>query len=227
MSYKVIAFDADDTLWDNEHYFKQNEDAFCELLCQYLPGEQVLEILNTTSAANLSLYGFGIKGFVLSMIEACLKVSDGRCSSDLIRRIIELGKTMLDEPVGLLEGVEEVLAGLRDKYRLIVATKGDLLDQERKLSKSGLLSYFHHVEIMSAKNEKAYTKLVKHLDVVPAEFLMVGNSLKSDVIPVLNIGAHAIHIPYHITSIHERVEAPVEDPGFRSLSHIRDLLQLL
>lgn len=227
MGIKVIAFDADDTLWENEHYFKRVEDSFCELLSEYLPATQVQQELNKAALANISLYGFGIKSFMLTMIEAGLSVAEGSGGQQLVREIIALGKQMLNEPVEVMPGVEAVLRHLQRDYKLIVATKGDLLDQERKLQKSGLLPYFHHVEIMSDKDEHNYRKLVKHLDVAPEEFLMIGNSLKSDILPVLKIGGNGIHIPYHITNIHEQVTASIDNDRFRSFVSIEAVLTVL
>ena len=224
---KVIAFDADDTLWVNEPYFREAEDKFCALLEDYLPLHSTANALFKTEIANLPLYGYGIKGFMLSMIETILDVTQGTASLAMIAKAIEFGKEQLNKPIELLDGVEEVLAALKGDYRLVVATKGDLLDQERKLQKSGLESYFHHIEIMSEKHEKDYLKLLKHLDCKPENFLMIGNSLKSDVLPVLQIGGHAIHVPFHITWAHESVEHNVEHYNFKSVETITDILPFL
>jgi putative hydrolase of the HAD superfamily len=224
---KVIAFDADDTLWINEPYFKETETAFCRLLENYLPHHTVERTLLQTEIKNLPLYGYGIKGFMLSMIETALHVTEGAMPASAVQRIIELGKELLARPIELLDGVEEVLLRLKDNYRLVVATKGDLLDQERKLKASGIEHHFHHIEIMSEKGEADYKKLIKHLDVRPEEFLMVGNSLKSDVLPVLNLGGHAVHVPYHTMWAHETIEHNVEHPNFISAEHIREILPYL
>jgi putative hydrolase of the HAD superfamily len=224
MNVKVIAFDADDTLWVNEPYFRQSEEAFCALLEEYLPRHELERELLKIEIANLGLYGYGIKGFILSMIETAQTVTNNMISSKTIGEIMDLGKQMLNQPIELLEGVEEVLKELKGKYRLVVATKGDLLDQERKLRKSNLTSYFHHVEIMSEKDDANYLKLIKHLDIRPSELLMVGNSLKSDVLPVLNIGGYAIHVPYHITWAHEEIEHSIDSGMFKSVESIRDVL---
>ncbi|HEY9262675.1 HAD family hydrolase, partial [Chitinophaga sp.] len=189
----VIAFDADDTLWVNEPYFQETEARFCSLLEDYLPHHTVSQELFKTEMANLSLYGYGIKSFMLCMIETILRVSENTAPPEAIQKVIQYGQEMLNKPIELLDGIEGVLKELSGKYRLVVATKGDLLDQERKLKKSGLEHYFHHIEIMSDKKESDYTKLLKHLDCRPEEFLMIGNSLKSDVMPVLAIGGHAVH----------------------------------
>lgn len=200
----VIGFDADDTLWVNEPLYRKTEDTFCSLLSDYLPGQEISTELFTTEMNNIELYGFGIKSFVLSMVETALRVSSGKVPHHIIEEIIKLGKAQLNEPVELLDGVEGVLKELQPRYRLILATKGDLLDQERKLKKSCLSDYFHHIEIMSDKKEENYRTLFEHLDIEPHEFAMVGNSLKSDIEPVLNLGGWAIYIPYHITWIHEK-----------------------
>lgn len=227
MNIKVIAFDADDTLWVNEPYFQQTEQKFCALMEEFLPQHTVSRELLKIEIANLALYGYGIKGYILSMIEAAIKVSDGTIGTDAIDKIIGFGKELLNEPIELLDNVEEVLDALKGKYRIVVATKGDLLDQERKLKKSGLSHYFHHIEIMSDKGEKDYLKLLRHLDIQPAEFMMIGNSLKSDIIPVINIGGHAVHVPYHTTWAHEHVETKLEHENFRHAQHLKEVLSLL
>jgi len=224
MSIQVIAFDADDTLWVNETYFREADDKFCALLEDYLPHHSVAKELFYTELQNIPHYGYGVKGFMLSMIETALRVSDKKIDPLVIEKAIQYGKDLLDKPIELLDGIEEVLHQLKKKYRLVVATKGDLLDQERKLKKSGLAEYFHHIEIMSDKREADYRKLIGHLDIDPVHFLMIGNSLKSDVLPVLAIGGHAIHIPYHTTWAHEQIDHAVEHVNFRELASARDLL---
>jgi putative hydrolase of the HAD superfamily len=227
MNLKVIAFDADDTLWVNEPYFRQTEEQFYNLLSEYSSQRTLERELLKTEIENLALYGYGIKGFVLSMIETALKSTDNKISVNVVGKIIDLGKQMLDNPIELLDGVEDVLLALKDKYRLVVATKGDLLDQERKLRKSGISHYFHHIEIMSEKDDANYLKLIKHLDILPAELLMVGNSLKSDILPVLNIGGYGVHVPYHITWAHEHIEHSIDDEKFKSVERIIDILNFL
>ncbi|WP_273214249.1 HAD family hydrolase [Runella zeae] len=224
---QVIAFDADDTLWVNEPFFQETERKLCALLEDYLPHHTVSQELFKTQIQNLPLYGYGVKSFILSMIETSLEVSEKTISLEVIAKIIALGKEMLQKPIELLDGVEEVLQTLHGRYRLVVATKGDLLDQERKLIKSGLAHYFHHIEIMSDKRESDYQKLLKHLDIAPEEFLMIGNSLKSDVLPVLAIGGHGFHIPYHTTWAYEHIEHTIEHPHFQSFSSLREILNLL
>jgi len=227
MSIKVIAFDADDTLWVNEPYFRQTEEQFCSLLASYASQHELERELLKIEITNLGLYGYGIKGFILSMIEAAMKITQNTLSIEAVAHIMDLGKQMLNQPIELLDGVEEVLEALKSKYRLVVATKGDLLDQERKLKKSGLSPYFHHIEIMSEKDNANYLKLIKHLDIQPQELLMVGNSLKSDVMPVLSIGGHAIHVPYHITWAHEHIEDSIDNERFKSADTIKDILAYL
>jgi putative hydrolase of the HAD superfamily len=228
MNIKVIAFDADDTLWVNEPYFREVEERFYELLGDFLSAHNISRELLKVEWQNLPLYGYGIKGFILSMIETAISISDGNIGVHVIEKIINEGKAMLEKPVELLEGVEEVLTRLKDRYRLVVATKGDLLDQERKLKKSGLEPFFHHIEIMSEKKEEDYKKLIKHLDIQPCEFLMIGNSLKSDILPVLNIGGAGFHIPFHIMWEHEKVEiVDFEHPNFKHFHHIKEVLDFV
>lgn len=227
MAIKVIAFDADDTLWVNEPYFRETEDQFCSLLEDYLPHHTIMQELFKTEMDNLPLYGYGIKAFMLSMIETALRITNNNLDQTILQKIIALGKEMLEKPIELLDGVEEVLQQLQGKYKLVVATKGDLLDQERKLKKSGIEHYFHHIEIMSDKQEADFSKLIKHLDIQPDEFLMLGNSLKSDVLPVLTIGGHGVHIPYHITWEHEKTDVQIADPNFKQIRNIKDILPYL
>lgn len=225
---KVIGFDADDTLWVNETYFRETEERFAELLEGYETKNKVDQELFKVEMQNLELYGYGVKGFVLSMIESALDLSNNKIPQQTIVEILNLGKKMISHPVELLDGVEEVLQRLENKYRLIVLTKGDLLDQERKLEKSGLSKYFHHVEVLSEKKEENYKNLLDHLEIDVNEFLMIGNSLKSDVIPILNIGAQAIHIPFHTTWAHELVSREDElINDHLKLSSLRDILNYL
>ncbi len=227
MSIKVIAFDADDTLWVNEPYFRDTEKLFCALLEDYLTEHAVEKELFAIEMQNLSLYGYGAKGFMLSMIETALSISNNSIPPIVINRIIELGKELLAKPIELLDGVESILQDLQNMYRLVVATKGDLLDQERKLKKSGLENYFHHIEIMSDKQEADYQKLIQHLDIEPEEFLMIGNSLKSDIIPVLNLGGYGIHIPYHTTWAHEQIENNIVNNRFMHVKQINEVVDFL
>jgi len=224
MPIQVIAFDADDTLWVNEPYFQETEKKFCALLEDYLPHHTVMQELYKSEMQTLQLYGYGIKGFVLAMIETALRVSENKISIGVIEKIIQYGKDQMEYPIEMLDGMEEALHLLKKRYRLVVATKGDLVDQERKLRKCGLEHYFHHIEIMSDKQQADYAKLIRHLDIPPADFLMIGNSLKSDVMPVLALGGHAVHIPYHTTWAHEVVEHTIEHPNFRQAGSIKEIL---
>ena len=225
---KVIAFDADDTLWVNETYFREAERKFATLLSNYETPNKIEQELFQLEMKNLPYYGYGIKGFVLSMIETALEISNHTLPQSTIGDLLNIGKEMLDKPVELLAGVEEVLHSLHGRYKLIVATKGDLLDQERKLEKSGLINYFHHVEVMSEKKIPDYQKLTKHLDIAPQELLMIGNSLKSDILPLIAIGASAIHVPFHTTWTHEQVsEQDLLNSDYTTVSSIRDILALL
>ena len=221
---KVIGFDADDTLWLNEVHYRNSEQQFVELMGPWLTEREAMKELFRLEMETLSLYGYGAKGFTLSMIDAAISISNGQVSSGVIKQIIEIGKSLINVPLNLLDNVDDVLAKLHLDYKLIVATKGDLLDQERKLQNSNLEQYFHHVEIMSDKNPASYHKLVRHLDINPGEFLMIGNSLKSDVIPVLKIGSDAIHIPYHTTWEHEHVADTASIQPYMTLDSFHDLL---
>lgn len=225
---KVIGFDADDTLWVNETYFREAELEFAKLLAPYETANKIDQELFRKEIENLPLYGYGIKGFVLSMVEMALEISNGQVLNSTIDSILEIGKDMLNKPVELLEGVEEVLHTLSNDYRLILVTKGDLLDQERKLEKSGLLDYFHHIEILSDKQEANYSKLLNHLDIKPSEFLMIGNSLKSDILPLVNIKAKAIHVPFHTTWIHEQVNAhETQNKRYKTVESLLEIIPLL
>lgn len=227
MNLKVVAFDADDTLFVNEPYFQETEQKFCALMGNYLSHHSLSQELFKTEIGNLDLYGYGIKGYTLSMIEAAMRISNNTLSIEVIGKIIELGKELLQRPIELLDGVEETLKALQGKYKLIVATKGDLKDQQRKLHDSGLGPYFHHIEVMADKQEVNYEKLLKRLEIEPKEFLMIGNSLKSDVLPVLGIGGYAVHIPFHTTWEHEKISHTVEHPNFRTMEKISDVLEIL
>lgn len=225
---KVIAFDADDTLWVNEPYFREAESQFAKLLSVFETENKIHQELYKKEIGNIPIYGYGVKAFILSMIECGIEVSQGRMTAKMTHEILEIGKAMLQKPIELLDGIQEVLEQLSKKYKLIVATKGDLLDQENKLEKSNLLKYFHHVEVMSEKTEKDYEKLVKHLDITPNDFLMIGNSLKSDILPLINIGANAVHIPFHTTWEFEKIDDGVlQDNSYITLSSCRGLLDLL
>ena len=225
---KVIGFDADDTLWVNETYFREAEREFAKLLSAYETSNKIDQELFKKEMDNLELYGYGVKGFVLSMVEMALEISNYNVSNKTIEAILDIGKDMINKPVELLDGVEEVLETLSKQYKLILATKGDLLDQERKLEKSGLIDYFHHIEVLSDKKEANYSKLLNHLDINPSEFLMIGNSLKSDILPLVNIKAHAIHVPFHTTWAHEEVSKKESNGrAYKTVSRLRDILKLV
>ncbi|WP_209405549.1 HAD family hydrolase [Pseudozobellia sp. WGM2] len=224
---KVIGFDADDTLWVNETYFRDTEERFASLLEGYETKNKIDQELFKMEIKNLELYGYGIKGFVLSMVESALELSNNQVSQQTIGEILDLGKKMLLEPVELLDDVKTVLEQLKDDYRLIVLTKGDLLDQERKLEKSGLSAYFHHVEVLSDKKEDNYSQLLEHLQIDVKDFLMIGNSLKSDVLPLINIGAQAVHVPFHTTWQHEEVKVEENNYRYLKISKLSDILEYL
>jgi len=222
---KVIAFDADDTLWVNETYFREAELKFSKLLSAYETANKIDQELFKMEMDNLSMYGYGIKGFMLSMIESALKLSNYKLNPIIIQEILAIGKEMLEKPIELLDGVEHTLKALKPNYKLILATKGDLLDQERKLEKSALIKYFHHIEVLSDKKPDNYLKLVSHLDIEPRELLMIGNSLKSDILPLIEIGSSAVHVPFHTTWAHEVVEH--NGDGYKTLSTLTDVLKFL
>ncbi|HPF50995.1 MAG TPA: HAD family hydrolase [Draconibacterium sp.] len=227
-NFKVIAFDADDTLWDNEIFFRQTEEQFCDLLKSFSTPEATMKELFAIEIKNLEDYGYGTKAFMLSMIETAVKISDNQIPLNILKQIIELGKNQINQDVHLLDGVIELLDYLSLKhYKLIVATKGDLLDQERKLKKSGLENYFHHVEVMSNKRKADYKKLIQHLDILPEDFLMIGNSYKSDIEPVLELGGYGVHVPYHILWEHEKAEENDEHPNWIKAQGLKELKTFL
>lgn len=227
MNPKIIAFDADDTLWHNEPYFDEAQAKFCELFADYASRQEILQLILNHQVKNLPLYGFGIKAFVLSMIESALELTNHQISGNGIEKIIKIGKDLLQKPVELLPEVEDVLQQLKEKYKLVVATKGDLKDQHRKLHDSGIGHYFHHIEVMSDKKELDYQKMLGRLDTKPEDFIMIGNSLKSDVLPVLNIGGHGYHIAYHTTWEYEKIDFEIKHDNFKSIEKISDVLPIL
>lgn len=224
---KFIAFDADDTLWENELYFQEFEQKFCNLLTSYLSAEVASQELFRTEMKNLHRYGYGLKGMMLSMIETMCRVTGGNGNIRCVEEIIRLGQELLEKPVVLLEGVKEVLVELQGKYQLVLATKGDLFDQKRKIVNSGLQEYFCHIEIMSDKKEEDYKILLEHIGCRPQNFLMIGNSVKSDILPVLQLGGNAAHVPYHVTWEYERHEGEVEHLGYMRVENIREILRKL
>ncbi len=224
---KVIGFDADDTLWVNEPYYRDAEEQFVQLVTSYGVNGNIAGALFETEISNLRLYGYGIKAFILSLVECAIQLTDGGVSSRDISLIIGIGKSMLEHPIELFNDVKLVLKRLAPHYRLIVATKGDLLDQERKMRRSGIADYFHHIEVMSDKKEQHYVQLLKHLDIAPESFLMIGNSLKSDIIPPLELGAWGVHVPYHTTWAHEEVDKEPESTRFFQVEQIHQVLGLI
>lgn len=223
---QLIAFDADDTLWGNEMFFRDAEEEIAALLAEYEVPHVTLKEMYAMEMQNLPTYGYGIKGFALSMIEVATKVSAGRINVQIITQILEICKRMLHAPIELLAGVEETLKSLQGTYKLIVITKGDLLDQERKLRRSNLLQYFHHTEVVSDKKPADYARVFDKLDTPAEHILMIGNSLKSDVLPVLELGAQAIHVPYHTTWAHEQAKAE-DHHSYIELEALNGLLELL
>jgi len=224
----IIGFDADDTLWHNQPIFERAYDRFRELLARYHEPHPAGEVLVATEMRNLPLYGYGIKGFTLSAIETAITLSNGAISSNEIRQLLDAARDMLEHPVDLLDGVAETLDALAADHRMILITKGDLRDQERKLERSGLAGYFRHIEVVSEKESVSYGRILDRHGIPPENFLMVGNSLKSDILPVLAIGGAGAHLPYHITWIGEHAEEPVEFlDRFFKLGHMSDLPEII
>lgn len=225
---KAIAFDADDTLWALQNYFEDVEHEYCELLAEYGKEKDISAALFETESKNMADLGYGCKAFTISLVENAVKVSHGKVEANVIAQIVDLGKSLLHLDAKPLEGVEKTLACFREmkKYKLAVFTKGELMDQENKLWRSGLQRYFDVVTIVSDKTPKAYHRLCRELDVTPDELVMVGNSFKSDIAPVLKIGASAVHIPFHTTWAHEKTEE-FEHPKLRRISRFEELLDIL
>jgi len=226
--FDVIAFDADDTLWHNERMYVRAQARFAQLLSQYHDPEWINESLNQTEVRNIQHFGYGVKAFALSMIETAVELTEGRVSGQDIKVLVDLAKEMLGTEVELLAHVRETIPQLSAKYHLMVITKGDLLDQETKLARSGLESYFQQIEVVSQKTSESYERLLKKYSIAPQRFLMVGNSLRSDILPVLELGGSAVHIPYETTWIHEIAEPPDDGhPGYFALEHLGQLPALL
>lgn len=226
---KYLALDADDTLWMNEPIFVKTQDACREIIGKYTDNPQNMDSkLYEYEKKNLRLFGYGIKGFLLSMIETVVELSNGEVVGSDIQKIIDLGKEMLDHPVHLLETVEKSVQKLSEHFVLMVITKGDLFDQENKLARSGIADHFQIVEVVSEKNETTYRSLLQRHNIPAEQFLMVGNSLKSDVLPVLQAGGQAIHIPYHTTWEMEKVsEHKLVDYSYTELGRMSELLDFL
>jgi len=223
---EVVCFDADDTLWRNEEYYQAAEQRFCNLLSHYCPHAKAQQALYMTEIANLDLLGYGSKSFTISMIETALELTQNQLPNTLLKDLIDMGRSTIAPPLELLPEVVETLQQLAPRYRLALATKGDLRDQERKLERSGLSSFFEYVSIVSEKSCRSYTKIIKDLSLSPVAFLMVGNSFKSDILPVLEIGAQAVYIPSQVLWVHEHLE-PFEHEMLQTISHIQQLTEIL
>lgn len=229
MSRKLttIGFDADDTLWQNEQFYRLTEDRFAELLAEHAePGDLKGRLLDA-QRRNLDLYGFGIKGFMLSMVETAIDVTGGKVSASVIERILAAGRDMLAHPVEILPHARETLEGLGDTYRLVLITKGDLFDQERKLAASGLAELFRAIEIVSDKNAETYRRIFARHGDGAERAMMVGNSLKSDIVPAIEAGGWGVYVPHDLTWVAEHVEAPVAAARFRQVGNLGELPQLL
>lgn len=223
----LVGFDADDTLWQNEQFYRLTEERFAALLAGYAEPSHLSERLLDAERRNLSLYGFGIKGFTLSMIETAIEVTEGRVPSTLIAQILAAGRELLTHPIEPLPFAHETLERLHGRYRIVLVTKGDLFDQERKLAQSGLGDFFDAVEIVSDKSCATYTRVFSRYGDGPDRSMMVGNSLKSDVIPAIEAGGWGVHVPHALTWVLEHAEPPLEAPRFRSVASLGDLPQLI
>jgi putative hydrolase of the HAD superfamily len=223
----TIGVDADDTLWQSEHFFKLTQAHFAELLADYAEPSDLGRKLLAAEKKNLQIYGFGIKGFVLSMIETAIEITDGKVPAPIIQRILSAGHEMLAHPVLPLPQVRETLEKLNGSYRLVLITKGDLFDQERKLAGSGLGELFHAIEIVSEKAEHVYERIFNQHGQGPDRAMMVGNSLRSDIIPAIEVGSWGVFIPHDLTWEHEHADAPVGHPRFRQIEKFSELADLI
>lgn len=223
----TIGFDADDTLWHNERYFRLTQDHFASLLSGYAPRDHLEERLVAAERRNLGQYGFGVKGFVLSMIETAIEVTGGRVPASVIQELIAAGQDMLGHPIELLPHVRDTIGALAADFRILLITKGDLLDQERKLAQSGLGDFFDGIDIVSDKTPEVYSAIFARHGQVDEKAMMVGNSLKSDILPVLAIGGWAVHVPHDLTWDLEQDEIPHDHPKFREIDHLGHLVTLV
>ncbi len=223
----TLGFDADDTLWQNEQFFRLTEARFTELLADFAEADHLTERLLAAERRNLARYGFGIKGFTLSMIETAIEVTEGRVPAATIGAILDAGREMLTHPVETLPHVPDTLERLAGQYRLVLITKGDLFDQERKLAASGLGDLFDAVEIVSDKSRATYERIFAQHGDGAERAMMIGNSLKSDVIPAIEAGSWGVFVPHDLTWVHEHAEEPAQAPRFRRLSHLGELEDLL
>ncbi|WP_374532522.1 HAD family hydrolase [Phenylobacterium sp.] len=223
MSITTVGLDADDTLWHNETIFRLTHDRFCDLLSDVADKDVLEQRLAEVEKRNLRLYGYGVKGFTLSMIETAMDLTGGEAPSRVIREILAVGREMLTEPVEPLPGVDDTLAALSERYRLVLVTKGDLLHQEQKLAASGLGDLFAAVEIVSEKDASTYARVFSRHGTGAEEAVMCGNSMRSDILPAIEAGAYGAHVPYPLTWAHEMADAPQGHPRFIELASIRDL----
>jgi putative hydrolase of the HAD superfamily len=223
MTITTVALDADDTLWHNESIFHLTQDQYVGLLKDYGDPEHMKARLQEVEIKNLQLYGYGVKSFTLSMIETAIDLTRGAVPAKTIEQIMGLGRAMLEHPVEPLPGVAETLAALKDGYKLVMVTKGDLMNQEQKLARSGLGELFDAIEIVSEKDANTYRRVVARQGVQAEAAVMIGNSMKSDVLPALEAGLWGIHIPYHITWAHEHAEPPADSPRFAKLEAIAEV----
>lgn len=223
----TIGFDADDTLWQNEQFFRLTEDRFVTLLGEHGEAADISGRLLDAERRNLGFYGFGIKGFTLSMIETAIEITGGNVPASVIAEILAAGREMLAHPVETLPGVQETLEALATEYRLVLITKGDLFDQERKLAQSGLGDFFQAVEIVSDKSVTTYERIFARHGDGARHAMMVGNSLKSDILPALQAGAWAVHVPHELTWVLEHAEEPVAEQRYRRLTDLGGLVRLL
>ena len=221
----VIGFDGDDTLWHNEQLFADTQHKLRELLGHYGDMATIDSKLLEIERRNLTIFGYGVKGFILSMIETAIEISDSRVSARDIHQSVMMGKALLEHPTELLDGVSDVVEDLATRHRLILVTKGDLLHQETKIAASGLADLFWQIEIVSEKDPATYRRLLDRHAVSPSDFVMIGNSVASDVLPVLALGGRAVHVPYHITWALEVAAADNED--FPTLADLRDVITLV
>lgn len=221
----TVGFDADDTLWHNERGFQLTQTRFAQMLSGVVAKEDLMARLLAAEKRNLAIYGFGIKGFVLSMIETAIEVTDGKVTTDTIAELMALGRTMLADPVDLLPGVRSALEALRGQAHIVLITKGDLLDQERKLAQSGLGDLFDQVEIVSDKTVECYARIFADADT--ARCMMVGNSLRSDVIPAIEAGAWGVHIPHEFTWAYEVADPPLAHRRFRQIKSLTEVPGLI
>ncbi|WP_108484436.1 HAD family hydrolase [Oceaniglobus ichthyenteri] len=222
----TIAFDADDTLWHNETFFRLTQDRFAALLADYAPRDHLEQRMLAAERRNLGQYGFGIKGFVLSMIETAIEVTEEKVPAPVIRELIEAGQEMLRHPIDLLPEVEQTVRTLAPDFRLLVITKGDLLDQERKLAQSGLGDLFDGVEIVSHKTPAAYDAIFARHTEGAMRTMMVGNSMKSDVLPVLELGAWGVHVPHGVIWELEQADPPENHARFHAVQGIGQVVKL-